>query len=61
MEKNDIITFYFDKKKGLFFKQMPRFVDLGFLKTCDEFFMYLAPRIQHPILKLRILYSQGNI
>ena len=33
-----------------------RFVDLGFVKTCDEFVMYLAHRIQHPIPKLQILY-----
>ena len=55
MEKNAIITFYFDKEKEIFSK---KFVDLGFVKTCDEFVMYLAHRIQHPILKLRILYFQ---
>ena len=43
-----IITFYFDEKKeAIFFSK--GFVDLGFVKTCDEFVMYLAHRIQQRI------------
>ena len=44
--------------RDFLFKEIRSFVDLGFVKTCDECVMYLANRTQHPILQLRILFQE---